>query len=120
MFSAPRRRLGGDKTVAQTVRKPAYKETTRAPCGEYKILHMRMRYKCIVLLSGRNFVSDICKRLFLARSKIKCPSPFFFILNLEVAQCADDGVCRTINAYDLAALLASGAGRLSAVFKFLF
>ena len=37
-----------------------------------------------------------------------------------MAQCADDGVCRTINAYDLAALLASGAGRLSAVLKFLF
>ena len=64
-------------------------------------------------------ISDICKRLFL-RNQIKCPSPFFFILNLEISQCADDGVCRTINAYDLAALLASGAGRLSAVFKFLF
>ena len=74
---------------------------------------------CNILLRGRNFVSYICKRFFL-RYQARCPSPSFFVLNLEISQCADEGVCRTTNAYDLAALLASGAGRLSAVFKFLF
>ena len=54
------------------------------------------------------------------RDQAKRPSPSFFVLNLEISQCANDGVCRTTNAYDFAALLASGAGRLSAVFKFLF